>query len=39
MNASSKYFDKDRKHINLLGNDKKYQKKYNKIWNKLQKFI
>ena len=39
MNAYAKYFDKNKKHINLLVNDKEILKQYSEIWNKVKILI
>ena len=39
MNAYGTYFDKNRKYMNLLVNDKKILEKYSEIWNKIKSLI
>ena len=39
MNAYAKYFDKNKKYINLLVNDKEILKQYSEIWNKVKMII
>ena len=39
MNEYAKYFDENRKYINLLVNDKEMLEKYTEIWNKIKSLI
>ena len=39
MNAYGTYFDKNRKYMNPLVNDKKILEKYSEIWNKIKILI
>ena len=39
MNAYTKYFDKNSKHVNLLVNDEKILKRCSNIWNKIKSLI
>ena len=36
MNAYVKYFDKNTKYMNFLGNDEEILEKYNKIWDEIK---
>ena len=39
IDAYAKYFDKNRKYMNLLANDEKILKKYSDIWNEIKSLI